>query len=160
MSRKIARKAWLSSVGLGVGIWGSQALRGAEPGPLAPLPPPEILQAQVKKKDNEPIQPAPVPVQAPTPAAPTPAVPELDRSVLNGPAPSPTLGTNLTPTVPVQPAGATQTSIPVAASSAPQVLNASDLSQLLFKTNTATGIQFQQRNPLVSDPRIRGLRNS
>ncbi|HEY3789865.1 MAG TPA: TonB-dependent receptor, partial [Urbifossiella sp.] len=78
----------------------------------------------------------------------------------DGPPPVANLGTGDTnPTVPVAPA-AVETSIPVAASQANQVLNATDLSQLLFNSSLSTGIQFQQRNPIVADPRIRGMKNS
>ena len=55
MSRKTARKAWLSTMGLGVGIWGSGAGRGEDPRPLAPTPPTEVVRAQVvEPKKQEP----------------------------------------------------------------------------------------------------------
>jgi len=47
----------------------------------------------------------------------------------------------------------------VAEGNAPAVLNANDLGQLLIRTNSITGVQLQQRNAVVADPRIRGLRS-
>jgi outer membrane receptor protein involved in Fe transport len=49
--------------------------------------------------------------------------------------------------------------IPVAQGNVSAVLNANDLGQLLNRTASATGIQLQQRNAVVADPRIRGLRS-
>lgn len=161
MRRKTARKAWLSTVGLGVGIWGNTAVRSAEPGPLAPKPPSAIVQVQ-DKKDGQPLPKPPdtTPVAPANPFGELPIAPTIRPS--EG-APAPTgggSGATDAPRAPSSPAADPTTSIAVAANQAPQVLNASDLSQLLSKSSATTGVQFQQRNPLVTDPRIRGLRNT
>jgi outer membrane receptor protein involved in Fe transport len=161
MSRKSARKAWLSTVGLGVGIWGSGAVRAADPLPLAPEKPSDIrLIKQDEKKDPTPKK-DPVPVAEPLP----PELPPIleRRGGSQGGAPAPNNEPNAAPrTSPgaTSEAGGTASNIAVAANQAPQVLNATDLSQLLFKSSASTGVQFQQRNPLVNDPRVRGLRNT
>ena len=166
MSRKTAQKAWLSTVGLGVGIWGGSVGRTAELGPLAPPPPANLIQVQDKKdeipKKDEIIPKKDVPaVAAPATAIPT-ITPDTGIPGLGGGAPASPLTNPGTPTTTREaevPAGVS-TSIPVAANQSSQVLNATDLSQLLFKSSSSLGVQFQQRNPLVFDPRIRGLRNS
>ena len=91
MSRKTARKAWLSTVGLGVGIWGSSAGRSAEPGPLAPKPPFAVLQP-LDKKDKKDVQPVPkapetTPIAPVNPFADQPIVPPIQQSPDRGPAP-------------------------------------------------------------------------
>ena len=160
MRRKTARNAWLSTVGLGVGIWGSNAGRSAEPGPLAPQPPAGLMQIQDKKDPPpkvDPKTPEPPPTQPVAPADPfsqLPIAPSIKPS--EGTATPPSLGSDSGSRLPGGGSPTdTTSSIAVAANSAPQVLNASDLSQLLFKSSASTGVQFQQRNPLVSDPRIR-----
>ncbi|MFO0938003.1 MAG: TonB-dependent receptor [Gemmataceae bacterium] len=50
------------------------------------------------------------------------------------------------------------TTPPAAGNAAPASLNAPDLSGLLSKSDAATGVEVQQRNAIVSDPRVRGLR--
>jgi len=169
MSRKSARKAWLSSMGLGVGLWGSGAARAADPLPLAPQPPAGLQVVQKKddvpkkkdeepKKKDDPLLPQ-SPIQAPPPDLPPPI--ETRGGGTGGGTPQANLpGTNASTRIEAPSAGGTESAIAVAANQAPQVYNASDLSQLLFKSSAATGVQFQQRNPLVNDPRIRGLRNT
>ena len=163
MSRKSARKAWLSTVGLGVGIWGSSAGRSAEPGPVAPQPPSGLVRVQKEdpKKGEEPKKEPPAPVAAPTVEAPpiTSDIPTRGTGEGTTGGGTANQGTATGTRTAAAPA-ATETSIAVAANQAPQVLNASDLSQLLFKSTSSLGVQFQQRNPLVFDPRIRGMRNT
>lgn len=159
MSRKTARKAWLSTVGLGVGIWGSSAGRSAEPGPLAPMPPTGLVQVQGPgKKDAAPALPIAPPRILPPPI--TSVIPPRGGSSEGAVNLNTTSGATDAPRAPSSPAADPTTSIAVAANQAPQVLNASDLGQLLSKSSASTGVQFQQRNPLVFDPRIRGLRNT
>jgi hypothetical protein len=166
MSRKNARKAWLSTMGLGVGIWATGAGRGADP-----LPPQRPLDlGLIQKKDEEPKKKDDTTPQKkdPTPIAPVAdTAPPLPPSINIGSGtgggtatPPAGIGAPVAPRVSEPPAGGTTSGIAVASNQAPQVLNATDLSQLLFKSPSSTGVQFQQRNALVNDPRIRGLRNT
>jgi iron complex outermembrane receptor protein len=162
MSRKSARKAWLSTVGLGVGLWGSGAGSAADPLPLAPQKPGDIQLVKQEKKDPVPVQKKD-PTTTTTPTDPVlPELPGIRGGGGQGPAPNPDIGTKTQSEAPPSAAvaGGTSNAVDVAANSASQVLGASDLSQLLFKSSASTGVQFQQRNPLVNDPRIRGLRNT
>ena len=160
MSRKTARKAWLSTVGLGVGIWGSSAGRSAEPGPLAPTNPSGLVQIQDKKDPKGPVAAPDLPIAPPLDLPPIAPRIQGGAALEGAVPPTNQSGATDTPRAPSSPAADPTTSIAVAANQAPQVLNASDLGQLLSKSSASTGVQFQQRNPLVFDPRIRGLRNT
>jgi outer membrane receptor protein involved in Fe transport len=129
---------------------------------LAPLPPSGVVQVQSKDdvpKKDEPTPP-PTPTAAPNPFENLPIAPTVRPGTSEGTTAPAAPGLDAAPRAEVAPGSGTTTSIPVAANQSQQILNASDLSQLLFKSSAATGIQFQQRNPLVNDPRIRGMRNT
>lgn len=59
---------------------------------------------------------------------------------------------------PAKPADNTQTTVPTN-TAASQANNASDVSSLISKSEEGRGVEVQQRNAIVSDPRVRGLRN-
>lgn len=68
-------------------------------------------------------------------------------------------GTPTTSTGSQAPAGNPNASVNFGGGQAAQAVNASDVGQTLNRSSGSTAVQLQQRNALVSDPRIRGLRS-
>jgi len=128
----------------------------ARPLPPAPLAPTDRLLKIKQEVQPPPVQPPPVqppPVQPPPVAAPPIAPPPIGGTP--GPVnPDQTGGATRGP----ETGGATST-LAVSQNQSAAVSNASDLGQLLNQSGGSTGIQLQQRNSIVSDPRVRGLRS-
>lgn len=188
MSRQSGRKAWLPAVGVGAGLFAGQAGLAADPPPPAPLapapaakvapaplPPPQAPLDRVPpggkvvqvKQPDQPLAPG----AAPPTDLPPPVTPDIPRTnqtpppvrnpdgpvtpISGGGGGQPPGRTDLLPQTQTGPG----TNIPFAPQQLAPALNASDLGQALNRSTSGTGIQLQQRNALVTDPRIRGLRS-
>ena len=151
----VARRGWLSAVGVGVLAAGGRAFDPPRPAPSSPSG--GVVQAQGR---DQPLGSTAPPV-APTGDAPTatPAAPPPLSPIADGPANPQSLGAPTTGRQPEAPAGNPTTSVPLAADQAAPVLNATNLGQFLNRSAASTGVLSQQRNALVTDPRIRGLQS-
>lgn len=175
MGWRLARTTWamagaglalLVITGIGLGTEPEVQLKVDEHGNIIRVQGPTVPQPPPSMDPDVPPPPSQIP-DAPPPTADIPAPPPRAGS---------SQGANITPTAAqqaggdavVQPRlpqtgspGAEPTStVSVAATQIPQVINAKDIGELLAKSTEAVGVQVQLRNPIVSDPRIRGLRSS
>ena len=189
MNSQIAQRACFYALGVGAVLLGGIAGYAADSAPLAPsqtsppLPPPPIASPKAPSAPGDvvtlptvvlppplaPEGPGPIklvqdvqatPVQSPPiQAPPIPPPPLPPPPVQPEGTPGPSRGTDASGRAPPTLAGPTN-DVTLAANQTPQVLNTNDVGQVLNQSSTSTGIQSQQRNGLVSDPRIRGLRSS
>jgi iron complex outermembrane recepter protein len=112
--------------------------------PPAPMPTGPDSAAILAVQEKQPEQPKKDQPEAVAPA-PTPSPADLEGSRPTAPPP-PSFGRE------AQPATTGQSTIGPSAAAAP-----TNLSDVLSKSNAATGVEIQKRSPLVGDPRIDGL---
>lgn len=149
---------------LGVGILGVNAAHGQSPKQLPTAPktldaPPVVVPVELPKAPKGeiiPVQGA-TPREEETPAPTAPARPAPAPAAPSAPAAggsSSTVSVNSAPES-GQPGGATAGG----GGQPSQALNSPDLGGLLSKSDQAGGVEVSRRNAIVSDPRLRGLRN-
>lgn len=158
---------WLLTAGSALSLALSQALAQAPAQPI-PVVPPDLKKPIVQVQQPAPVAPdlstltpgstSGLSVDQPTGPV-TPPVSALQGTPdTGGGAP----GTNVRPETAniASAAGAPSTAISGGGGAAGEALNAPDASDLLTKSVTSTGVDIQRRNPIIADPRIRGLRNT
>jgi outer membrane receptor protein involved in Fe transport len=148
-----SRTARLLLRALGVLVWCSPAL-AADPVTTPPSQPAHaIIPVQALPPLPEAEQPPPPSPLAPT-QAPTPVSPATPAPTLGGV--SDALGAAAAaaerPNAPIVP----QIGTNVVSGGEAQTRNATDVGSLLGKSISDPGVVIQRRNPIVSDPRIRG----
>ncbi len=131
-------------------MWCRTAVASGEGKETPAAPAGQVQQTQLAV----PVQPE----QPPTSASPLPALPAPEA----GPTPQsplPSIGSNMQATAALpaeRQAPATQAASSVIFGGEAQGRASSDLGDLLGKSPSALGVEVQRRNPIITDPRIRG----
>lgn len=183
-----ARTFWkylLAPGAVGTMLYCLYAQAGENNGPPDPGTAAEIRLVQAQPPGTAPSQPpgpapaqppGPAPAQPPGPAPSQPPGPSPAESTATPPATAPggaaeaaataaqSLFGNVGGSTPSTAAGATatQAQAPVGSASVSgaeaQTRAASDAGDLLSRSQAATGVEVQRRNPIINDPRVRGYK--